>query len=46
MSAVKRSDEQRLKELQAKIDKRKKADELKKTITASRDALKKLRGSK
>jgi hypothetical protein len=38
-----RSDEQRLRELTIKIERKKKAEELKKTINASREALKKLR---
>jgi hypothetical protein len=38
-----KSDEQRLKELQARIAKRQKRDELKKQITQARDALKKLK---
>jgi hypothetical protein len=38
-----KTDEQRLKELQSRIDKRKKRDELKKTIATSREALKKLK---
>jgi hypothetical protein len=39
---AKRSDEQRLKELQAKIDRRKKKEEIQKRIKADREALKKL----
>lgn len=43
---AKKSDEQRLKELQAKIDRRKKADDFKKQISTARDGLKKLRSAK
>jgi hypothetical protein len=39
---AKRTDEQRLKELQAKIDRRKKKEEITKRIKADREALKKL----
>jgi hypothetical protein len=41
-----KTDEQRLKEIQARMDKRKKAEEYKKTISSARDALKKLRSKK
>jgi hypothetical protein len=40
---VKKTDEQRIRELQAKIDKRKARDELKKTLEKTKDALRKLR---
>lgn len=40
---VKRSLDQRIKEMQAKADKIKKRDELKKQIAANREALKKLK---
>jgi hypothetical protein len=40
----KKTDEQRLKELQARIDKRKKIDEHRKAIETARKALKALRG--
>jgi len=39
---AKRTDEQRLKELQAKIDRKKKKEEITKRIKADREALKKL----
>lgn len=39
---AKRTDEQRLKELTAKIDRRKKKEEIQKRIKADREALKKL----
>lgn len=40
--ATKRTDEQRLKELQAKIEKKKKREELRKQINTAREQLKKL----